>query len=76
MAVTPVENSTCAIWGNAIAYKTWHNNANERILALHGWLDNAGSFDLLAPLLETHQIVAPDLLTKPGSATSQLLARG
>ncbi len=61
MAVTPVENSTCTIWGNAIAYKTWHNNASERILALHGWLDNAGSFDLLAPLLETYQIVAPDL---------------
>ena len=61
MAVTPVENSTCAIWGNTIAYKTWHDSASERILALHGWLDNAGSFDLLAPALAHHHVVAPDL---------------
>jgi pimeloyl-ACP methyl ester carboxylesterase len=31
------------------------------LLAVHGWLDNAGSFDLLAPLLEGCNVVALDL---------------
>ena len=30
-------------------------------LALHGWLDNSGSFDVLAPLLADVQMLAPDL---------------
>lgn len=59
--MAPMTNSVCSIWGNNIAYKTWHDSASERILALHGWLDNAGSFDLLAPALENYHIVAPDL---------------
>lgn len=29
--------------------KAWGNPANPPILALHGWLDNAASFDLIAP---------------------------
>lgn len=37
------------------------------VLALHGWLDNAASFDPLAPLLEGMRVVAPDL---PGHAHS------
>lgn len=31
------------------------------VLALHGWLDNAASFDPLMPLLEGMRVVAPDL---------------
>lgn len=41
--------------------KAWGDPANPPILALHGWLDNAGSFDRLAPLLGSHYIVALDL---------------
>lgn len=31
------------------------------LLALHGWLDNAASFDVLAPLLDQCRVVAVDL---------------
>ncbi len=39
----------------------WGDNSLPPLLALHGWLDNAASFERLAPLLCTHQIVALDL---------------
>ncbi len=43
--------------------KTWGNpDTNKRILAIHGWLDNANTFDKIAPLLsQTHYVVAIDL---------------
>lgn len=39
----------------------WGSEGLPPLLALHGWLDNAASFNLLAPLLSKHYIVAPDL---------------
>lgn len=45
-----------------LALKCWGDPALPPILALHGWLDNAGSFDRLAPLLADHNhVVALDL---------------
>lgn len=45
-----------------IAAKVWNAGAPEKVLALHGWLDNAASFDGLAPLLpKSWEIVALDL---------------
>lgn len=43
--------------------KTWGDpNNNNRILAIHGWLDNANTFDKIAPLLsKKHYVVAIDL---------------
>lgn len=44
-----------------LAAKTWGDPSAPPLLALHGWLDNAGSFDRLAPLLRGHYLVALDL---------------
>lgn len=53
--------------GYGLAAREWHPNATIKIIALHGWLDNAGSFDVLAPLLPDCHIIALDL---PGHGQS------
>ena len=51
-----------------LAAQAWGDPQLPRLLALHGWLDNAASFDWLAPLLCGHfHIVAIDL---PGHGRS------
>jgi pimeloyl-ACP methyl ester carboxylesterase len=47
--------------GLELAGLCWGDEALPPILALHGWLDNAESFNELAPLLENYYVVAPDL---------------
>ena len=47
--------------GVRICLKHWHEHAPCKIIALHGWLDNAGSFDVIAPLMPECSIVAVDL---------------
>lgn len=45
-----------------LAAKAWGAPASPPLLALHGWLDNAASFDRLAPLLaDDRYVVALDL---------------
>lgn len=40
--------------GRTIRGKRWGSESGRPVLALHGWMDNAGSFDFLAPaLIET-----------------------
>jgi pimeloyl-ACP methyl ester carboxylesterase len=47
--------------GYQLAAKEWHPHAKHKIIACHGWLDNAASFDVLAPLLPDCHIVALDM---------------
>ncbi|WP_347261982.1 alpha/beta hydrolase [Rudaea sp.] len=52
-----------------LAAKAWGDPALPPLLAVHGWLDNAASFDALAPLIATQfHVVALDL---PGHGRSQ-----
>jgi len=45
-----------------LAALAWGDPADPPIVALHGWLDNAGSFSTIAPLLaREHYVVAVDL---------------
>ena len=54
-----------------IAVKAFGNPKDKPMLALHGWLDNAASFNLLAPLIRDHYIVAIDF---PGHGLSEYRA--
>jgi len=44
-----------------LAAKAWGDPSAPPMLAVHGWLDNAGTFDRLAPMLHGHYLVALDL---------------
>jgi pimeloyl-ACP methyl ester carboxylesterase len=46
--------------GQTITAKAWGNPNGEPTLALHGWLDNANTFDRLAPLLPELHLIAID----------------
>ncbi len=48
------------VFGRRIAAKHWGSSSGVRTLALHGWLDNANTFNWLAPLLPELNIVALD----------------
>ncbi|XP_064405880.1 serine hydrolase-like protein isoform X2 [Halichondria panicea] len=70
---TSVEIQLTVPWGH-ISGKSWGNPAGKHVLALHGWLDNAGSFDTLIPLLSSDlHVVAIDL---PGHGRSSHRPRG
>ncbi len=48
--------------GIEVAVRTWGPEDGIPLLALHGWLDNAASFERLAPMLDGCFVVAPDLV--------------
>jgi pimeloyl-ACP methyl ester carboxylesterase len=53
--------------GARIAFRQWGEDHQYPVLAMHGWLDNAASFDALGPLLTNRRIIAIDL---PGHGAS------
>lgn len=78
MSLSPRERSFDLL-GLEIAVLEWGGEAGDRrVLALHGWLDNAASFQCLAGYLPGCHLVAPDLpghgrsQAKPASATYHL----
>jgi pimeloyl-ACP methyl ester carboxylesterase len=61
------EEIRLAARGLTLGALRWHNGDARRVLCLHGWLDNAASFMVLAPRLAGCDVVALDL---PGHGLS------
>jgi len=55
----PLER-TFEVFGRTMAARQWGNLAGVPTFALHGWLDNANTFNRLAPLLPELNLVALD----------------
>ena len=56
-----------------LAAKCWGNPEGMPVLAFHGWLDNAATFDHLAPYLKEFRLVSLDL---PGHGLSEHRSSG
>ncbi|WP_426417535.1 alpha/beta fold hydrolase [Aestuariirhabdus sp. LZHN29] len=48
--------------GLRVAICAWGDPGKPVLFALHGWLDNAASFDFLAPLITHYRVLAVDLI--------------
>lgn len=55
-----VEEREFRFKGRRLAARAWHDPSLPPLLLLHGWQDNAATFDRLAPLLPGYHIVAMD----------------
>lgn len=72
MAITP-EEITIQTPTLRLAARAWGPADGVPVLALHGWLDNAASFDGVAPLLPGLRLVCLDM---PGHGLSEHLPPG
>jgi len=50
------------IAGHELAAKQWGDTEKPAIIALHGWLDNAATYDRLAPRLRDYRIIGLDFV--------------
>ena len=58
MSSDQIQERSFQVNGLNIAAKHWRSGAEHKVIALHGWLDNAGTFDLIAPNMPHCEIVA------------------
>ncbi|WP_245614210.1 alpha/beta fold hydrolase [Legionella massiliensis] len=67
------EEKSINLPGFSIGLKIWHADCPNPVLCLHGKMDNAASFDFLAPLFPDRQFVAVDY---PGTGVSSAYPEG
>ncbi len=61
MPIEFVRERTFEVNGLTLTAKEWGRSGSVPVIALHGWLDNAASFDRMLPFMENLQVVALDL---------------
>lgn len=66
--ISQAESQSWQVNGLELAGLSWGQPGDKPLLALHGWMDNAASFALLAPLLAGYHVVALDLTGQGMSA--------
>ncbi len=71
--MTTCEEQQIQIPGFTLGAKIWNPKASKPVLCLHGKMDNAASFDFLAPLIPDRQIIAIDY---PGTGYSSTYQDG
>ncbi len=58
--ISSAEEVIFDVQGTKIAAKVWGPTTGAKVLAIHGWMDNANSFANLAPMLDGIRVVAVD----------------
>lgn len=71
--MTPNEEITVTLPHLTLAARRYGNPNGPKLLAIHGWLDNAASFEPIMPWFDDHDVVAIDL---PGHGRSDHRPRG
>ena len=61
MSIEFIRERTFENNGIQLAAKEWGRSGYQPVIALHGWLDNANSFDRMLPGMEHLHIIALDL---------------
>lgn len=61
MPIEFVRERTFEVNGLTLTAKEWGRSGSIPVIALHGWLDNAASFDRMLPFMENLHVVALDL---------------
>ena len=61
MAIEFIRERSFEVNGLILTAKEWGRSGSIPIIALHGWLDNAATYDLMLPFMENMHVIALDL---------------
>lgn len=68
MSLSFISERTFHVNGLTFTAKEWGSPGYTPVIALHGWLDNAASFDLMLPFLSDMHVIALDCAGHGGSS--------
>jgi pimeloyl-ACP methyl ester carboxylesterase len=61
MTIEFIRERTFDVNGLTLTAKEWGRSGSTPVIALHGWLDNAATFDRMLPFMENIHVIALDL---------------